>query len=275
MLPDGYKKLDEYKLTRDLAITMQFLGGAASILVFYLFQQLADFSLLFWNAQEINFDWYILLPITLMVFIIHELVHGIGVKWAGGKPKYGVGLAFWILPYFYCTSDQYFPRNKFLFFAALPTVVLTLVGICLTFFLPQFSQLFVIGFTANFVGGVGDCWLIGNVLRYPKHVLILDQKNSNTIYGKETDTPLLQHKEVSVPVAFLKGIFEGLMYFFFISIFLGIALSIGSHYNKNLPGTPGEVSFTFSLPLLVVIVAIIGVVRARQARQNNKKLSAS
>jgi hypothetical protein len=266
-LPEGYQKLDEYKLTRDIAIIFQFVGNVAAIFVLYLFNIWSNFSLNFWNINKIDFPFYIVLLFVLATFVLHELVHGLGVKWAGGKPKYGAGIAFWVMPYFYCTSDDFFPRNKFIFFAALPSLLLTPIGLLLIFFLPQFSNIFTWAFTANFVGGVGDAWLISNVLRYPNHVYIKDEKHSNIVYGRSADTPILTKKKDSIRVALLKGLFEGIMYSFFISIILGISFSLGSPYLTNLP-TSAQNNFDSGLNVLsVVIILFFIVVRTLQARK--------
>ena len=46
------------------------------------------------------------LGLTLGVVIPHELIHGTFMKRYGGVPEYGVGTAYFVLPYGYATSDR-------------------------------------------------------------------------------------------------------------------------------------------------------------------------
>ena len=108
----------------------------------------------------------------------------------GGKPRYGAGIAHYILPYLYTTTKTRFLRNQFIAIAIAPLVVISLVGICLMAALPSIAHWIFIPLVLNASGAVGDLWVIRNVLRYPKHVLLEDRKTGLIIYGKETDKTL-------------------------------------------------------------------------------------
>jgi len=120
-------------------------------------------------------------------FVLHELIHGVFMSIYGGKPRYGAGIAHYILPYFYTTTKTRFLRNQFIAIAIAPLVLISLVAIGLMATLPSIAHWIFIPFIINASGAVGDLWVIRNVLRFPKHVLLEDRKNGLIIYGKETD----------------------------------------------------------------------------------------
>jgi hypothetical protein len=108
----------------------------------------------------------------------------------GGKPSYGAGIAYFILPYFYATSKTVFPRNQYIVIAIAPLVVISLVVIGIMAAFPSIAHWMFIPFIMNASGAVGDMWVTRNVLRYPKHVILEDRKTGLIIYGKETDKPM-------------------------------------------------------------------------------------
>jgi hypothetical protein len=108
----------------------------------------------------------------------------------GGKPRYGAGIAYFILPYLYTTTKTVFLRNQFIVISIAPLVVISLVGIGLMAAFPSIAHWIFIPFVLNASGAVGDLWVTRNVLRYPKHVLLEDRKTGLIIYGKETDKPM-------------------------------------------------------------------------------------
>ncbi|NOR78218.1 MAG: hypothetical protein GQ523_07330 [Methanophagales archaeon] len=142
-----------------------------------------------------NFDFTsgtILISVALVIgtFVLHELIHGLFMLLYGGKPRYGAGIARYILPYLYTTTKTRFLRNQFIAIAIAPLVVISLVGIGLMAALPSIAHWIFIPLVLNASGAVGDLWVIRNVLRYPKHVLLEDRKTGLIIYGKETDKTL-------------------------------------------------------------------------------------
>jgi hypothetical protein len=108
----------------------------------------------------------------------------------GGKPRYGAGIAHYIVPYFYTTTKTRFLRNQFIVIAIAPLVVISLVGIGLMTAFPSIAHWIFIPLVLNASGAVGDLWVTRNVLRYPEHVSLEDQKSGLIIYGKETDKPM-------------------------------------------------------------------------------------
>ena len=137
----------------------------------------------------------------------------------GGKPRYGAGIAHYIVPYFYTTTKTVFLRNQFIVIAIAPLVVISLVGIGVMAAFPSIAHWMFIPFVINASGAVGDLWVTRNVLRYPKHVLLEDRKTGLIIYGKETDKPM-NISTTGFGTRFFKVF---ILCFFAVGILMGIA----------------------------------------------------
>jgi len=189
---DGRKELGKLEMTKEAVVTLMGMGTLALFAFGFFFAALYT---LFTGEVGFNFDFTsgtILISVALVIgtFVLHELIHGLFMLLYGGKPRYGAGIAHYILPYFYTTTKTRFLRNQFIAIAIAPLVVISMVGICLMAALPSIAHWIFIPLVLNASGAVGDLWVIRNVLRYPKHVLLEDRKNGLIIYGKETDKTL-------------------------------------------------------------------------------------
>jgi len=190
---DGRKELGKLEMSKEVVVTLIGMGTLALFAFGFFFTGLYT---LFTGKAGFNFNFdftggTILISVTLFIgtVILHELIHGVFMSKYGGKPRYGAGIAY-ILPYFYATTKTAFLRNQFIVIAIAPLIVISLVSIGLMAALPSLVQWLFIPFVVNASGAVGDLWVIRNVLRYPKHVLLEDQKTGLIIYGKETDKPM-------------------------------------------------------------------------------------
>lgn len=129
----------------------------------------------------------VLLVLAVAIVPPHEFVHGLAIRWFGGTPRYGVGLAHFVLPYAYATTDRQFSRNQFVVVALAPLVVLTVVGVSLMIVF-EWAWL-IVPLAANAGGAVGDCWMVLTVLGYPAHVRIGDNATGLQILGRPGDRP--------------------------------------------------------------------------------------
>ncbi|HJH32188.1 MAG TPA: DUF3267 domain-containing protein [Methanosarcinaceae archaeon] len=187
---DKCKELGKLEMSKEVVLTLNGMGTLAFFAFGFLFAALYTQF-----VGEFSFDYAsgtILISIVLFIgtLVLHELIHGAFMSKYGGKPSYGAGIAYYILPYLYTTTKTFFPRNQFIVTAIAPFFVisLTVIGIMAAF--PSIAHWMLIPFVINASGAVGDLWMIRNVLGYPKHVLLEDRKNELVIYGKETDKPL-------------------------------------------------------------------------------------
>lgn len=120
------------------------------------------------------------------IIVPHEYVHGLAIRYYGGDVSYGVGVAHFVLPYAYATTEHEFTRDQFAVVAMAPLVALTLVGVPLMVAF-EWSWL-VVPLAANAAGAVGDVWMTLTVLGYPAHVRVTDSKTGMAIVGRGGDT---------------------------------------------------------------------------------------
>ncbi|MBZ0301203.1 MAG: DUF3267 domain-containing protein, partial [Anaerolineae bacterium] len=134
------------------------------------------------TAFSESIPWLLAVLVVLVVtFGGHELLHGLAIRWAGHKPRYGMELSKGVL---YATTDQaLFPRNHFLIIALTPLVALTLAGMVLMIFVPDgvgyYLGLIVV---LNAAGAIGDLWMAAVVVRYPPEALVRDEADSIRVY---------------------------------------------------------------------------------------------
>jgi len=186
---DGRKELGKLEMSKEVVVTLLGMGTLALFAFGFFFTALYT---LFTGKVGFNFDFTsgtILISVALFIgtVVLHELIHGVFMSIYGGKPRYGAGIAYFILPYFYATTKTAFSRNQFIMIAIAPLVVISLVGIGLMAAFPSIAHWIFIPFVLNASGAVGDLWVTRNILRYPEHALLEDRKTGLIIYGKETD----------------------------------------------------------------------------------------
>ena len=121
--------------------------------------------------------------------VLHELVHGISMRSFGARPRYGF---LWKALAFYATAPGFaFPRRRYLVVALSPLVVLSLLAVLLMALLPGTPWIGLIAFIAalNATGAIGDLWITGLVLRYPKDAYIVDERDGVRIFLPGEEAP--------------------------------------------------------------------------------------
>ncbi|ELY60656.1 hypothetical protein C493_04246 [Natronolimnohabitans innermongolicus JCM 12255] len=105
------------------------------------------------------------------VIVPHELLHGVFMARYGGEPEYGVGVAYFVLPYAYAeTEGTNYTRNQLVVALLAPLVVITTVGVAAMVVYP--SPLLLVPLSANVAGSMGDLWMAGVLLQYPRDVRV-------------------------------------------------------------------------------------------------------
>lgn len=122
------------------------------------------------------------------VVVLHELVHGAVIRYYGGDVSFGVGVAGFVMPYAYATTTHRLRRDQFVAVALAPLVVVTAAGFAIMVALETLWLLVPLAF--NVAGAIGDLWMTGILLRYPRHVVVEDSVTGLRIYGREGDRPL-------------------------------------------------------------------------------------
>lgn len=122
------------------------------------------------------------------VLLLHEWVHGLAIRWAGHKPRYGwktVGIGPLRVPVvLYATADgAYFRRDEFLVVALAPVVVITLLGMLMVALLPDTVGVYVsVAVMLNGGGAIGDLWMSAVTLGYSRTALVRDEADSMRVY---------------------------------------------------------------------------------------------
>lgn len=117
----------------------------------------------------------------LLVIIPHELCHGLGIRHFGGEPRFGLGVAYFVFPYAFATTETRFSRNQFIVIALAPLVILSILGVpvMLVFEWPWLA----LPLALNAGGAVGDLWMVLTLLSYPPTVTVVDTTTGLEIYG--------------------------------------------------------------------------------------------
>jgi hypothetical protein len=160
-----------------LAFPLTILFGAG----FYLF------VLVFGRPQEIHSQGSILVVTLLMIsmllfLLLHECVHGIGMRIYGARPKYGF---LWKGLMFYATASGYaFRRNEYLVIALAPLISLSLLVCCGIWLLAGSQAVLLLAFCGMINGGgsIGDLWMSAIVLRYPAEAYVVDEQNGVRVF---------------------------------------------------------------------------------------------
>lgn len=139
-----------------------------------------------WFQEFLALTWRHLLITAVVVFPLHELAHGALLKLWTGKVKFGAGITKFG-PVFYATSlGSFLPRNKMLIIALAPQV-LTLLYFGLSY-LPLIEQVHVgliLAGVLNLGGGVGDFYVVVQMLKHSKELQVEDSPTGMKFYMPE------------------------------------------------------------------------------------------
>ncbi|NWG16708.1 MAG: DUF3267 domain-containing protein [Chloroflexi bacterium] len=125
--------------------------------------------------------WLWLILILVVILPLHEWIHGLAIRWAGHKPRYGVMLSKGAL---YATADgALFPRDVFIVIALAPLVGITLLAMLLIWILPDGTAYYIaLAAALNAGSAIGDVWMAAAVRRCPPDALVRDEADSIRIY---------------------------------------------------------------------------------------------
>ena len=202
-----YKEINKIELSKEMAIIWNGMG-ILSLFLFGCFFKLVHTSIT-QNAGDFEgTPITILIAVSTIVFtmLFHEFIHGIAISMYGGKPRYGTGVAHYILPYLYTTTETIFRRNQFIVILIAPLIVISVLGVISMIVFPSIAHWFLIPLTMNAAGAIGDLWMTFSLLRHPNHIFAADDHTGTTIYGKSTD------KVVNAsPKGFISDFFTGFL----------------------------------------------------------------
>jgi len=135
------------------------------------------------------------LPLRLLVLVVvnlaayavmiavHELLHAAAILTLGGSPTFGLKLPLAV----YCTAPgQLFTPTGYTFIALTPLVVLTVVGVLVTWYFPDVGALLWLALVGNVSGAAGDLEAVSQLRRMPSVALIADTATGFIAYAVPT-----------------------------------------------------------------------------------------
>lgn len=186
-LPEGYKEIFSVNLQKDKKKAIWLNLAALAIMVVMVVPMLfvIPISTMYDMSQGLGaytIRWIVLLVALIGYIILHELVHGITMKYYGTKKvKYGfTGMCA------YAGSDDYYDKKSYLTIALAPIVVWGIVLLILNFIVPT-DYFWVVYFIqiCNISGAVGDLYVTAKFSKMPRDILIQDYGVGMTVYSKE------------------------------------------------------------------------------------------
>jgi Putative zincin peptidase len=112
---------------------------------------------------------------------VHEALHAATILALGGRPRFGLKLPFAL----YCTApDQLFTRGGYMAVALAPLVVLTVVGIVITWLTPNLGAYLWLAWVGNVSGAVGDLVTTSQLRHVPANALIADTEDGFIAYSR-------------------------------------------------------------------------------------------
>jgi len=191
---DAETVLADLQLTRGLTIQMTALSTlgvfVAAATLGGLYQAVTGHPATFQFASGVGWwtnalDVLVILLLVTVILVPHEWLHGLAIRYYGGEPKYGVGIAHFIMPYAYATTDHQFTRNQFIVVLMTPLVVMSAVGVPLMLAF-EWGWL-IIPLAANAAGAIADIWMTMTLLAFPADVRLEDYPKGVRIWGRESD----------------------------------------------------------------------------------------
>jgi hypothetical protein len=230
-------------------------------------------------------DVLVILFLATVFIVPHEWLHGLAIRYYGGEPKYGVGIAHFILPYAYATTDHEFTRNQFIVVLMTPLVVLTAVGVpvMLAF---DWGWL-IVPLAANAAGAIADLWMTMTLLAFPADIRLEDHPDGVRIVGREGDRRGALSVTAVVWDALAGAAVAAVGVFLVLAVGGPLVLEVLGVDSLTI-GTPDTFSFLFSFastptaismsvgPAVLGIGAVVGLVYAfvqsyRRARHVSNK----
>lgn len=112
---------------------------------------------------------------------VHEALHAATILVLGGHPRFGLKLPFAL----YCTApDQLFTRSGYRAVALAPLVLLTVVGVIVTWLAPNLGAYLWLAWVGNVSGAVGDLVTASELRHVPANALIADTEDGFIAYSR-------------------------------------------------------------------------------------------
>ncbi len=191
-LPADYVMADRYLLT-DQKVLMR-LNLAALIPLFAMLVFMAVWQVIVGQLRvmgilpapifNIELPWWASLVVSLVIVLpLHELLHGLTIRYYGHPVKYGFKPQLGIL--YALAENALFRRREYIVILLMPIVVITLLGMAINALAGDgLAYTVALGVIFNAGGAIGDLWMTGIVLRYPARVIVKDETTGFSIFDR-------------------------------------------------------------------------------------------
>lgn len=121
---------------------------------------------------ELAFDWRIIVPLTVGILVLHQLIHAAAARLCGGSPRFDLDVIQFVVPVMYCrVIGQVFTRAQFLSYALAPLVVPSLLGVGFML-IDERAVWMILPLAANASLSIRDVWMAWVVWQMPAGSLI-------------------------------------------------------------------------------------------------------
>jgi hypothetical protein len=181
--PDGYYIYKEIDLIKDrkllvfvniLSVAIAVLMGAIGLIIWMNHVPLD--SMLMGIS---NYKWVFFVVGSLAYVFLHELTHGIFMKYYSGiKPVYGFRVVF-----AYAGSEALFSKKQYMVISLSPVVIFGVILATLNLLL-SFEWFWVIWLIqmVNVSGAAGDIYVMDMIKKMPSEILVKDTGTAMTLY---------------------------------------------------------------------------------------------
>lgn len=187
VLPENYSQIYSINLQNDkkLAFLVNFAAVILAAVLVAPMVFIVPISTLFDMSKGLlsYFLRFAILLVGMVVYmVLHELVHGVAMKFFGTKKvKYGfTGL------YAFAGSDDYYDKTSYIIIALAPIIVLGVIIAIINAFVPlsYFWVVYLIQII-NISGAAGDLFVTFRFLKMPKDILIKDHGVGMVVYSAQ------------------------------------------------------------------------------------------
>lgn len=185
-LPEGYAEVKGVTLTESRLLLWLNLFSLLPLALMLGWMALWWSIVDQWGAPEtaatVEIPWLLgLVAVFLVVLPLHELLHGLAIRYFGHRVRYGAKLSKGVL---YATAENaLFRRNEYIAVALAPLVGITLLVMGLMVVAPPWLAFYAaLAAVVNAGGAVGDLWATWVVRRYSVSALVRDTADGFQIY---------------------------------------------------------------------------------------------
>ncbi len=193
-IPEGYEELLHWRITTDRQKMIRLQSYAIQLflicMIFFgcctiLLGAMPPVTSLQIHIQHLIF----LVGGSAFILVLHEIIHGLCMKFFGANPSYGAVWNYFIL---YATSPKYaFTLSQYTIIALFPFIIISISAIISIVMLKGTTWVLIIILMAAIHGGgaAGDLWIAAILCKYPIQAYVIDEKDGFCLFLPEDSKP--------------------------------------------------------------------------------------